>query len=172
MTHEEFVKQLKKSISMELIPPHYSVCEPYMINCYLYALRAHIDCLDYGGLVAPGIFSREVTLDEYKFTKEYILRNFKEDCSVLNLQVFPTTVDEKINSEEYKIAIYYVEKTCDNNHGSFHFVRQNSNGNWSEKWGWFDDEIKILEEGDIAKNRAKYGVEYEFAGVFRLSKRG
>ena len=64
-----------------------------------------------------------------------------------------------ISKNEYKIAIY-VKRGRD-----YHFARQDSNGNWSEKNGWWK-KIEILEQEEVAKNQG----EYEFIGIFRLSK--
>jgi len=164
-TYEEIINQLKEIIHNQPIPPHYNPDEwkEKEFNCYAYALRA---CMNFNDDVKEtGVFPRprfisRVQRFSYKVTKERVLTYFKEDCEALGLQAFPTELEEPIGTNEYKIAVY-VKKGSD-----YHFARQDSDGNWSEKNGW-SNEIKILKKEDVTKNEDGY----KFIGIFRVSKK-
>lgn len=164
-TYEEIINQLKDVIHNQPIPPHYNPdeWENKEFNCYAYALRA---CMNFNDDVKEtGVFPKPsfISLGEencYRVTKERILTYFKEDCEALGLQVFPTELEEQIGANEYKIAIYVKEDY------DFHFARQDSNGKWSEKNGWYSD-IEILKQEDVTKDEDGY----EFIGIFRVSKK-
>ncbi len=161
LEYEQFINRVKEAIHNQPIPPHYNPdeWEGISFNCYTYALRAcmNFELRDY--VIVPGFISRGEEND-YIDTKEYVLQYFKEDCEALGLQAIPTELEEKIGANEYKIAVY-VENGWD-----YHFARQDSNGNWSEKDGWFK-KIEILKQEDVTKNEDGY----EFIGIFRVSKK-
>lgn len=157
--YERVINQVKEVVGNQPIPPHYNPKEwkGKKFNCYAYAMRM---CMNLDGYaIIPGFISRGNTND-YRDTKEYTLDYFKEDCEALGLKLFPTNLEEKINENEYKIAVY-VKSGWD-----FHFARQDSNGEWSEKNGWRGP-IQVLKTGDVTKNEGGY----EFIGMFRVSKK-
>ena len=162
MTHQEFINEVKKTIKNQPIPPHYNPKEwtNKNFNCYIYALRA---CMDFESplrfWIAPGFISRGENND-YRDTISYTLNYFKEDCEALGLKVLPSTLEEKIGKNEYKIAVYVKEGK------DYHFVRQDSNGIWSEKRGWYK-KIEIREEQEVVSN--KYG--YKFIIIYKVSKK-
>lgn len=162
MTHQEFINEVKKTIKNQPIPPHYNPKEwkNKNFNCYIYALRA---CMDFESplrfWIAPGFISRGENND-YRDTISYTLNYFKEDCEALGLKVLPSTLEEKIGKNEYKIAVYVKEGK------DYHFVRQDSNGFWSEKRGWYK-KIEIREEQEVVSN--KYG--YKFIIIYKVSKK-
>lgn len=162
MTHQDFIKQVKDSIENQPIPPHYNPKEwkGKNFNCYLYALRA---CMDFETplrfWIAPGFISRGENND-YRDTVACTLNYFKADCEELGLQVSPSTLEEKTGENEYKIAIY-VNKGKD-----YHFVRQDCNGKWSEKRGWYKS-IEIRKKEDVIKNKDGY----IFIGIYKVSKK-
>ncbi len=157
--YEGFINQVKEVVGKQPIPPHYNLGEwtGKSFNCYAYAMRICMDLDDYD--ISPGFISRGKEND-YRNTKIYTLEYFKEDCEILGLQLFPTELEEEIGENEYKIAVY-VEEGLD-----FHFTRQDSNGNWSEKVGWWR-EIETLKAEDVMKNENGY----EFIGMFKVSKK-
>ena len=158
--YEEFINQVKKTIQEQPIPPMYNPDEwkDKNFNCYLYALRACMNFDYFGYKIAPGFIFKEIE-SKPKFDKEYVLRYLKKDCEILGLNILPSKIDEPIGENEYKIAVYVFERR------DYHFARQDSNGNWSEKDGW-NKEIEILKQEEVAKNQDGY----EFIGIFRLSK--
>lgn len=164
--YEQLKENVKKCVKSAMIPPKY---EPYKwsgkkFNCYMYALEA---CMDFSEclyesecVIAPGFLSRGEKNDN-RDTEEVTIQYLKEDCKILNLNISETTLDEKVSENEYKIAVYIQE------YFDYHFIRQDSNGKWSEKAGWGGD-IKIISRKDIAKET--YG-EYTFIGMFKISKK-
>lgn len=157
--YEEFINQVKELVSKQPIPPHYNLDEwtGKSFNCYAYAMRICMDLFAYD--INPGFISRGKSND-YRCTEEYTLKYFKEDCKALGLQLLPTDLEEEINENEYKIAVY-VKPGMD-----FHFARQDSNGEWSEKNGWRKP-IEVLKTDDVTKNENGY----EFIGMFKVSKK-
>ena len=161
MTYQDFITRAKNIVNNQPIPPLYNPddYDSLYFNCYAYALQLCMDCKDW--YISPGFMSKQITSRyDIPYTKKYILESFKEDCELLGLQVFSSTILEPIRSDEYKIAIYIIE-----NYG-FHFARLDSNGKWSEKPGWLrENKIRIVESVTENKNG------YKFIGVFRVSKK-
>lgn len=159
LEHEEFINRVKEVVGNQPIPPNYNPDEwkGKKFNCYAYAMRICMDLDAYN--IIPGFISRGKAND-YRDTKEYTLKYFKEDCKALELQLFPTDLEEEINENEYKIAVYV------NPDYDFHFARQDSNGEWSEKNGWRNP-IKTLKPEDVTETEDGY----EFIGMFRVSKK-
>jgi len=164
-THQEIIRQIKKAIDNQSIPPHYNPSEwtGKNFNCYAYALRA---CFDFNEKIKKkGVFPRpsfisSVQRDVFKITKKHTLEYLKKDCEALGLQLFPAELDEQIDDNEYKIAVY-VKTGYD-----YHFARQDSDGNWSEKNGW-DDGIEVLKKEDVVKSQCGY----KFVGIFEVAKK-
>ncbi len=154
------IEEIKQVISNQPIPPSYNPSEwiGKRFNCYAYALRAcvDLDCLECS--IKPGFISR-CEHNDLKDTKEQVVQYFMEDCEALGLKVLPTDLEEQIGANEYKISIYYEKRKR-----FFHFARQDSNGKWSEKIGWFG-EIKTIEKVDKKEDG------YELIGVFKVSKK-
>lgn len=158
--HEEFINQVKEVVGNQPIPPIYNPeeWEGKSFNCYAYAMRIFMNLMYVGYSIEPGFISRGKA-NGCRYTKKYILDYFKKDCEALGLQVLPTNLEED-NENEYKIAVY-VKPGRD-----FHFARQDSNGNWSEKNGWWD-KIKTLKPEDVTKTYDGY----KFIGMFKVSKK-
>ena len=148
--NQEFINQVKEVISNQPIPPQYDPTkwEEKRFNCYAYAMRICMDLSQYYNCTWPGFIS-EGAKNNYKDTKKSLLKHFKKDCESLGLKVLPTTISEEIQKNEYKIAVYLYKGR------DFHFARQDSNGNWSEKDGW-DNEIEILEKEEVTKDQGEY----------------
>lgn len=164
MGYKKLKKKIEKCIDKTSFPPKYEPkkWEKKSYNCYLYALDA---CADFRKeyskyWIAPGFLSRGKKND-YRDTKKKVLQYFIEDCKILKLNVSKTSLEEKIAEDEYKIAVY-VWKDED-----YHFVRQDSNGNWSEKQGW-GGEIETVNESEIRKRQLR---EYRYIGMFKISKK-
>lgn len=125
MGYKKLKKKIERCIDKTSFPPKYDPkkWEKKSFNCYLYALDACADFRKewYECRIEPGFLSR-AEKNEYLYIKERTLQYFIEDCEELNLNISETTLDEKINKNEYKIAVY-VE-----NHRDYHFVRQDSDG--------------------------------------------
>lgn len=157
-------KRIEKILKTTNYPPKYNPDKwrKKKFNCYMYALDICMNFSKYRPTcrIAPGFLSRGEKND-YNDTREETIQYLIEDCKVLNLNIAETTMEEKIKENEYKIAVY-VKKYCD-----YHFIRQDSNGNWSEKDGWSGD-IRIVNNEDICKEI--YDKRYSFIGIFKISK--
>lgn len=165
MVYKILNKEIESCVKKTHFPPKYNKrkWKSKNFNCYMYALNACMDFRKYyneGCHIAPGFLSRGIEND-FENTEEKILQYFIEDCKVLNLNIAETLLEEKIAKNEYKIAVYVWEDI------DYHFVRQDSNGNWSEKQGW-SGKIKIVKESDIRK---KFLREYRYIGMFKVSKK-
>ena len=66
---------------------------------------------------------------------------FYKDCDILGIEHIPSNLDEEINTDSYKIAIMIERKI--GMLKDFHFIRQNKNGIWSEKRGYFGSVEKV-----------------------------
>lgn len=164
MTHnEKFINQVKEVVDSQPIPPHYNPDEwkENWFNCYAYAMRMLVDFWEYNynNMIRPGIISGCIK-EPYQFEKENILQCFKKDCKALGLKVLPTNLEEQISENEYKIAVYVWEGR------DYHFARQDSNGEWSEKNGCRKP-IEVLKTDDVTKNENGY----QFIGMFKVSKK-
>ncbi len=106
-------------------------------NCYSYAL----------GYSFPKSFKRildQVNEGKFNFnlgfignrmellTKNYrqMLDNFYLDCEALQVEVFDTDAYSINQHGGYKVMLFFEREGCD-----FHFIRQNTNGSWSERYG-------------------------------------
>ena len=157
---KEFIDHVRDLIHSQPMPPIYNPEEwsqnPRDFNCYAYALQIKMSLFDIE--FKPGFTTGEL-VKRRDYTPEFILEKFFIDCENLGLNVTETTVDEEINDNEYKIAVYYIKGF------SFHFAWQDKKGIWSHKHGWLDPIMVI--EGDISEN---IGMS-KFIGVFRISKK-
>lgn len=158
--YQEFINQVKDVVSNADIPPHYDPDEwkGKSFNCYAYALRICLDLGRWSTRIRPGFVSRGEK-NHYENTEECLLKHFQEDCEALGLELSQTSIDESIGDNEYKIAVYIA-------YDDFHFVRQDSNGQWSQKRGWYRA-IHTLKEEEVPRTMRKY----RYLGVFKVSKK-
>ena len=160
---QEFINHVKLLSSSRPISPVYNPNEwEGSFNCYMYALNICSNFIGYR--TNPGFLQNN---EEYiknegilSYNQENLIRFFKDDCNELKLNVAETTLNEKVKSNEYKIAIYL------NSNGGYHFARQDSNGMWSEKNGWCGS-IEVLKEEDIDKSIHVFS----FIGVYKVSRK-
>ena len=160
---KELIKICKNAAEIASIPPQFNPEEwaGKEFNCYAYALRICVDFRAYYGEIVPGFLTIGKN-ESYRDGPEAIVKLFKQDCQVLNLQVTETNLNEPINENEYRVAVYAC--IC-RNYRDFHFIRQDSNGSWSHKRGWLNP-IETYEK-DILKNM---GI-YDFINIFKLTKK-
>ena len=139
----------------------------YLGNCYTYAL----------GLPSLSFFIKKYMEKEIEdifpfnvgfmnHTPYYIygkdmdgfITFLKQDCESLNIQIFETSEREKNAHSGYKIAMYFYY-----NQGiqDFHFIRQNSDGLWSHKQGYFSSPELLSSFSYTYKH-------YDFAGMFEI----
>ena len=106
-------------------------------NCYAYALGLDIPyykIIDFA--YDPGVISNSsIFLPSYKtFTYEVLLNNIFSDLDALGIDVREINPLEKVNNDEWKIALF----TAGDNENltDFHFLRQRKNGLWLHKNGF------------------------------------
>lgn len=162
---QEFINHVKLLSSLRPIPPVYNPNEwEGSFNCYMYALNINTNFIGYR--TNPGFLVEEIKQEFAKkeglldYNKKNLIQLFKEDCKQLKLKVIETTLNEKVDSDEYKIAVYL------NSNGGYHFVRKDIEGGWSEKNGWCGS-IEIINEEDIDKSI--HG--FTFVGVYKVSRK-
>lgn len=96
-------------------------------NCYSYAFNDLVSLNERDEKLQPGELSGEEYTEE---TCESLISKFKRDYP--QRQIKPTTVDEHIECDRYKIGLAVAS---DINNFDYHFYRQDLNGLWSHKPG-------------------------------------
>lgn len=104
---------------------------PLYTNCYAYCLDLDVEDPE-TTIFIPGSISNK-NASKNILTISTLIKNLKNDLEFLGISYR----DNKglLNSGEYRIGIFtgyiYPDHPI-----SFHFVRQDSDGKWSEKFGW------------------------------------
>lgn len=131
--HDQKVKAIKEGLRRNKYPPVFNP-EKWKrdnANCYAYALN--IDVYDRKREVwLPGCIADEWFDGQY-WTKEQLIENLKKDLDFLEISYREDS--GKLQKGEWRIAVYWLPSFC-NCPSEFHFVRQDSNGSWSEKPSW------------------------------------
>lgn len=128
-------------------------------NCYSYAIGSTYPCLE---LYRIGAICGKKEIDKNFSSKEEIVELLYEDLKVLKLKIEKSSKDEKINSNQYKIALF-VQIYADNKIHDYHFLRFDENG-WSEKYkGEFP---RKLEDNLMGKYT---NWPWSFVGFFKIT---
>ena len=113
-------------------------------NCYCYAL----------GIKFPWLFNKLykektktefphnvgfISGNEFNDNPQNILEYLFEDLEELKIKFYESKPNASIKHNGYKIALF-----ISHDYEDFHFIRENTNGLWSEKAG-YSDIIKIVE---------------------------
>ena len=155
---KEFINRARNAIHNQSIPPVYNPVEweGKKFNCYAYALqiKMSINPMELGVGFTTG---KEAKRKEY--TAEFVLEQFLIDCKNLNLNCSKIQIDDQIEKDEYKVALYVWKNW------SYHLKRQDRDGNWSEKRGW-SDLISRVKREDVLKDEL-----FELIGIFKISKK-
>lgn len=155
---EDFINRVRNTIQKQSIPPVYNPkeWEGKRFNCYAYALQMNMNI----NPMKLGIgFTTGVQHEGKKYTAEFVREQFLIDCENLKLNCTQIQVDDKIENYEYKVALYVWKNF------SYHLKRQDGNGEWSEKRGWFDRITKVKQE-EIGDEE-----DYKLIGFFKISKK-
>ena len=97
-------------------------------NCYSYAIGSTAPYLQ---LYRIGAICEKKPIDQEYFSIEEIKQLLYEDFKVLGLAIEESSEEEKINDNQYKIAIF-VKIYADNKIHDYHFLRYENN-EWSDK---------------------------------------
>ena len=120
------------------------------VNCYCYALGLYLPKLfiDRYLYASPDYISHSIgfiSKSKYMKTDDEIITNLYKDLNVLNIKFYETDIHSENKHGGYKIALY-------NAPYDFHFIRQNSNGLWSEKQGYSRRFVEMEEPRPIGKS--------------------
>ena len=155
---KEFIDEARNIIHKQSIPPVFNPNEwkDKKFNCYAYALQLNMN-IDSWKL---GIgFTTGRQYESEKYTEDFVLEQFLIDCENLNLNCSKIQIDDEIEEDEYKIALYVWKNW------SYHLKRQDSDGNWSEKRGWHNDISRVKKE-DLLNDEL-----FKLIGIFKISKK-
>lgn len=126
-------------------------------NCYAYALGLDIPEDNIGeAAFEPGVISNVNSIykdDNYSLKYSDLLNYLYSDLEALGIGFKEIHPDERINDDEWKIALYTEFSASKKNIEylfDYHFLRQHKNGIWYHKFGWhsspknFDSNYKII----------------------------
>jgi hypothetical protein len=139
------------------------------INCLGYALQIHRKFTPSNKgypWLEPGSFSGEYC---QPYTEKTLINAFKSDCDFLGIDI--TEVDKRapLKKDSYKIGVFfdftriYKDKSWDTPKTDYHFIRQNADGTWSFKHGWFGP-VEISDGKNI-------GTRFDLVGTYEISKK-
>lgn len=98
-------------------------------NCYSYAIGSTYPYLQ---LYRIGAICDKKPIEQEYFSIEEIKKLLFEDFKILGLKIEKSSVEEQIEENQYKIALY-VKIYADDKIHDFHFLRY-ENRKWSEKY--------------------------------------
>lgn len=133
-------------------------------NCYTYALDLYGA---YEFFSSPDInvgFANGYNT-EFKDINE-LLERFYFDCEILGISVFNSSIERENTHGGYKIAIYF-GKRIKYGDVDFHFLRENSDGTWSERIGY--DGVVRLYDG-LPKESIEREFSYKLIKVVEIVK--
>ena len=147
-------------------------------NCYAYALgldirESRICKSAYQPGTISGVFDPTI-LREY-FLYSDLIKNIEKDLSALDIFYREINFNDKIDLDEWKIALF--AETYNNDLdvfvSDFHFIRANSKGVWTHKPGYFGSPSKKDYSSQIITDLEKcdlYLYEYKKCYALRLNK--
>ncbi len=102
-------------------------------NCYAYIFGVMFSDKE-GSFLIPGAISG-INKDIYIYNTISLLENFHADLRYLNFtfRKFEDS-EEVLKNGEFRVAVY--KKVIENGPINYHFVRQDRDGTWSEKYSW------------------------------------
>ena len=101
-----------------------------------------------------GCFGLKTGSDEY-------IKTAKNKIESVGLKIEESSLDEKIETNQWKVAYYYHQNEYFGD--DFHFLRQEKDGSWSGKFASY----KEIEYFD--KPPKKYGGEYFLKGIYKIT---
>ena len=158
MTREEKINEIRKCILKNKYPFDMPI-NFYNGNCYAYALLStFIDKDTYDYIYNLGnisqVFYPPKSIEEAKKAFEY-------DMETLGIDYFLCSYDDSLENDEWKVALFY--DSYDKDSYNFHFMVQNSNGNWSHK-KYFGGPLRNFGNN----NPIYYNTDLTFVGFYIL----
>ncbi len=147
----EKIDEMRKEIKSNVYPPDlhdkiWKETDYAKANCYAYALNVENTYYDsaeslksipfHFGIIGAGL-RRNVNFKNAKrivYPKNHVnmFLYLQYDLHMLGLSIRESSYEEPLQSKEAKILL-----GLSRNRKAFHFVRQDSDQNWSHKQGWF-----------------------------------
>lgn len=133
-------------------------------NCYAYALNSYLaDPLPGNTIYYPGAFSGEDIL--YYYHNIVFFNRFKSDIKNLGFILLKSTLEDTLKKDEHKILVSIRNDNCD-----YHFMRQDSDGFWSHKRGWFEMPTNLKSNGYKILNPEEELLDHTTIGYFKIKK--
>ncbi len=130
-------------------------------NCYSHALGL---TLPYSELYCRiGAISGKKPIDQNYVSIEEITRLLFWDCETLQLEIKESFLEEKLQENQYQIALF-VKIWANGTIGGCHFWRY-ENGIWTEKWP--RRQMYVIE--DFQGEKLDY-FPWHFVGIYKISK--
>lgn len=130
-------------------------------NCYSHALGL---TLPYPELYCRiGAISGKKPIDQNYFSIEEITTLLFSDCQTLQLEIEESSLEEKLQENQYKIALF-VKIWANGTIGGCHFWRY-ENGIWTEKWP--GRHMSVIE--DFQREKLDY-FPWNLVQIYKISK--
>jgi hypothetical protein len=114
----------------------------------------------------PGSFSGECA---QPYTEKTLIRAFKSDCEFLGIDVKDVDKRAPLKKDAYKISFFfdftkaYIEEGSDIVRTDYHVIRQDADGKWSHKNGWF---------GPVERfNGNNIDSRFDLVGTYEISRK-
>lgn len=141
MKKDEKIALIRKCVETSNYPLKYDWKAVYRKgNCYSYAIGSTYEEISVMGeeyIYNLGCISNQAPATSIQEAG----RNFKEDMSVIGIQVRNSCLQESIVEDEWKVVLFYDDRFFDSY--DFHFARQDDDGNWSHR-EWIDGPVRRL----------------------------
>ncbi len=129
-------------------------------NCYSHALGATFPCLS---LYRVGAISKKKPIEEPYTSIEEIKKLLFLDCQVLQLGIREASLEEPLEKNEYKIALF-VKIWANGQIADYHFWRLDGT-KWTEKWKG----RRMQEIQDFQRDKLD-SFPWNFVGIYQISK--
>lgn len=164
------IEEIKKTLETNSYPPAYNLklWNKYrkQTNCYAYALNLFYSVIDNDLLLYyPGGFIGESLPDRY-YNIDGLIFNLHADLESLGFDCIRSSLKEKIKKGEFKILLAIKSDNTD-----FHFLRQDKNGYWSHKNGWYDPPTNKDSFGKKIANPEKVLYPYLKIDYYKITKK-
>lgn len=128
---------------------------PITLNCFGHACFNLTDEILRTEQISNDLF--EYRIPSIYSTEQHVSGELFERIASVGLKVSPCNIKEKLNFNEWKVALYF-SRTPDGI-DDYHFLLQEKNGKWSCKFGWHRAKISYFKKLPeiIAPNYVFYG---------------
>ena len=134
MRYTSVAKKIRKSIAEKPFPPKFPDDEwTYssiinITNCFAYAINSTVEVDDVYFIIKE----EKVHIHDPSYSDQEVCDAFEAIMQYLGIEYCRTKKDGRRPNHSYRIAVCNYVRGRD-----FHFARQNKNGSWSHKMGWY-----------------------------------